>query len=393
VAIVHTGKIEPPPDLHVPIRQMLRDGRNNEAIARLSEILAAAPNDLPARELLFDAQFQRRSWADALAEVQILRQARPDFARYRIFAISTLSNMRRYDDAIAEAKSYLARHGESISVLNTLKVAHFNLGKRDDAVRFGQRVLELHDAESWRRSSGKRLGPSQGRTGKRVISFSLWGRHAAYNYGAMINLVLARTVYPGWVCRFYIGANVPQATVDYLVDGGAEVVHASEFPGVPMLYARFLPLDDPAVERFLSRDCDSRLNTAEAGLVAQWTESGMPFHVIRDHVLHTEPIMGQLWGGRADCGVDIRSLMQELSSSKYGYDQAMLAFKLWPLIRNHALVHDRYYRLAGVHTVPITHENLGAGYQNLSSIAKEIARHGIAPISGLDDGAVWQSDA
>jgi hypothetical protein len=85
--------------------------------------------------------------------------------------------------------------------------------------------------------------------------------------------------------------------------------------------------------------------------------------------------------------------MQELSSSKYGYDQAMLAFKLWPLIRNHALVHDRYYRLAGVHTVPITHEKLGAGYQNLASIAKEIARHRIAPISGLDEGAVWQSDA
>jgi hypothetical protein len=107
-------------------------------------------------------------------------------------------------------------------------------------------------------------------------------------------------------------------------------------------------------------------------------------------VLHTEPIMGQLWGGRADCGVDIRALMQELSSSKYGYDQAMLAFKLWPIIRNHALVHDRYYRLAGVNTVPITHENLGAGYQDLDGIRKEIARLGIAPIAGLDDGAVWQ---
>jgi hypothetical protein len=79
--------------------------------------------------------------------------------------------------------------------------------------------------------------------------------------------------------------------------------------------------------------------------------------------------------------------MQELSSSKYGYDQAMLAFKLWPIIRNHALVHDRHYTLAGVNTIPIAHERLGAGYQNLDSIRKEIARLGIAPISGLDDGA------
>ena len=142
--------------------------------------------------------------------------------------------------------------------------------------------------------------------------------------------------------------------------------------------------------RFLSRDCDSRLNETEAELVAAWAESGRPFHVIRDHVLHTEPVMGQLWGGRCDCGVDIKALIRSLASSKYGYDQAMLAFKLWPMIRNHALVHDRHYRLAGVHTVPITAERLGAGYQNLAAIRKEIDRLGVAPIAGLDEGAVWQ---
>src|SRR5580765_7585777 len=85
VAIVRTGKIEPPPDPLAPVRQLLRDGRNNEAVARLGEILAAAPNDLPARELLFDAQFQRRSWDDALAEIQLLRHAKPDSTRYRIY--------------------------------------------------------------------------------------------------------------------------------------------------------------------------------------------------------------------------------------------------------------------------------------------------------------------
>lgn len=83
-------------------------------------------------------------------------------------------------------------------------------------------------------------------------------------------------------------------------------------------------------------------------------------------------------------------MMRSFSSSKYGYDQAMLAFKLWPLIRNHALVHDRYYRLAGVRTIPITADKLGAGYQNLDSIGKEIARLGIAPIDELEAGPVWR---
>jgi hypothetical protein len=101
--------------------------------------------------------------------------------------------------------------------------------------------------------------------------------------------------------------------------------------------------------------------------------------------------MGQLWGARADCGVDIMALIKSFASAKYGYDQAMLALKLWPMIRNQALVHDRYYRLAGVHTVPITAENLGAGYQNLAAIRKEIYHLGIAPIAGRDEGPVWRN--
>ena len=70
----------------------------------------------------------------------------------------------------------------------------------------------------------------------------------------------------------------------------------------------------------------------------------------------------------------------------------MLAARLWPLIRNHCLVHDRYYRLAGVRTLPITAKDtrLGAGHQDLVAIRKEIERLGIAPIAELDEGPVWR---
>jgi hypothetical protein len=85
------------------------------------------------------------------------------------------------------------------------------------------------------------------------------------------------------------------------------------------------------------------------------------------------------------------ALIKSFASTKYGYDQAMLAFKLWPMIRNHALVHDHYYRLAGAHAVPIATENLGAGYQNLAAVRKKIDHLGIAPIAGLDEGPVWRN--
>ena len=76
---------------------------------------------------------------------------------------------------------------------------------------------------------------------------------------------------------------------------------------------------------------------------------------VRDHVLHNELMIGCLWAGRTDCGIDIVDLMRRYftqgPTAKYGHDQRMLGRMLWPLIRGRCLVHDKYYRLAGVHEV------------------------------------------
>ena len=50
---------------------------------------------------------------------------------------------------------------------------------------------------------------------------------------------------------------------------------------------RFLPLLDPLVDRFLSRDTDAELLDREVDAVRQWlTESDATFHVMRDHPWH-----------------------------------------------------------------------------------------------------------
>jgi protein involved in temperature-dependent protein secretion len=118
-----------PHEPHQPIQQLLRSGRNDEAVALLAPIVASKPDDLAARELMFDAQFQRRSWAEALAEAEVLRKMKPDSLRYRRFVIATLSNMKRYDEVAADARQHLAKHGEDVEILNTLKIAYFYLGK------------------------------------------------------------------------------------------------------------------------------------------------------------------------------------------------------------------------------------------------------------------------
>lgn len=378
------GTMARPASQHEDIRALLRAGRNDEAIVRLCAIGIVRPDDSEARGLLFDAFYQKRDWAPALVLAEQLAGARPDDARLQKAVIATLSNMKRYDEAIPKALHYVERHGQDLTILDALKVAHFYTGKTDAAIGYGQRALDLRDREACalpRTMSIKEpVGPPSGRD---VISFSLWGPAPFYSYGAMINLVLARTIYPGWSCRFYIDAAVPPACTAFLRDHGADVRRIEdEYPGVG-LFQRFLVMNDPTVGRFLVRDCDARLSVAEADLVAQWIDSGRPFHVVRDHVLHNELMIGCTWAGRTDCGIDIVDLMRRYftqgPTAKYGHDQRMLGLLLWPLIRDRCLVHDKYYRLPGVETVPLRDptSHFGAGHQNLAAVLQEVDRLGI----------------
>jgi hypothetical protein len=55
---------------------------------------------------------------------------------------------------------------------------------------------------------------------------------------------------------------------------------------------RYLPLMDPLVDVFMSRDSDSDVNQREVAAVGQWLQSNSTFHVIRDHQYHKEAILG-----------------------------------------------------------------------------------------------------
>jgi tetratricopeptide (TPR) repeat protein len=381
---VDDGTIQHPAAPHDAVRALLRAGRNDEAIVRLCAINITQPNNPEVKELLFDAFFQKRDWAPALVLIEELVRNQPDDARLQRSLIATLSNMKRFEEAIARATQYTKRHGEDLTVLNALKVANFYSGKTDEAISYGQRAIDLRDQEARLNQLPFALTEPVGApSGSNVISFSLWGTAPFYAYGAMINLVLSRTVYPGWACRFYIDSAVPPACAAFLRDNGADVRNIEdEYPGVG-LFQRFLVMNDRTVGRFLVRDCDARLSMAEADLVRQWIDSGHPFHVVRDHVLHNELMIGCLWAGRTDCAIDIVELMRRYftfgPTAKYGHDQRMLGLMLWPLIRKHCLVHDKYYRLDGVETVPLTdpESHFGAGRQNIAAVLEEVERLGI----------------
>jgi hypothetical protein len=65
----------------------------------------------------------------------------------------------------------------------------------------------------------------------------------------------------------------------------------------------------------------------------------------------------------------------------------MLGSQLWPIIRDKCLVHDKYYRLPGIDTVPLPNpSHFGAGHQDINAVLAEVDR-----LAAQGDGALGRS--
>ncbi len=99
---------------------------------------------------------------------------------------------------------------------------------------------------------------------KRVISFGLYGAKPKYTMGAIKNVQLAATYFPGWVCRFYFTSDVPEDVKTRLAGLGAELLPIPGGMGYTSgMFWRFMVAADPTVDRYIVRDTDSRLNSRD----------------------------------------------------------------------------------------------------------------------------------
>jgi len=134
---------------------------------------------------------------------------------------------------------------------------------------------------------------------RRIISFCLWGDAPLYNVGAIRNAELAEVYFPEWDCQFYLGDDVPTETIQALSKfDNSEVImmseHENNWQG---MFWRFYPIAlNTDVEYVIPRDTDCRLGEREKQAVDVWINSGKTMHIMRDHPLHTHPMMGGMWG-------------------------------------------------------------------------------------------------
>jgi FkbM family methyltransferase len=185
---------------------------------------------------------------------------------------------------------------------------------------------------------------------RNIVAFSLWGTQEVYTQGALANAKAVPAVFPGWTCRFYHDDSVPRPVQEELTRLGAETVEMPAGSGRSHgLFWRFLASDDPTVARFLCRDCDSRPTAREKAAVDAWIASGVPFHVMRDHILHTDLILAGMWGGMAGLLPPLAPVIDDAADQEADrwQDQRFLAEWVWPCIQGRVLVHDSVHPMAG----------------------------------------------
>jgi hypothetical protein len=178
----------------------------------------------------------------------------------------------------------------------------------------------------------------------KIITFSLWGKDPKYTIGAVRNAEIAKEIYPGWTCRFYTGDDVSEDIENQLIDNGAEVckMDGSSWNG---MFWRFFAAGGPHV--MISRDTDSRLGPREKSAVDEWLASDKDFHIMRDHPYHATEILGGMWGVRNGLLKGIKDMIANYHTgvydNKYQVDQNFLREIIYPLVKDHSIVHDEYF--------------------------------------------------
>ncbi|MBP2294139.1 tetratricopeptide repeat protein [Azospirillum rugosum] len=317
------------------------------AEAAFEEASRLRPDDAAILARLGDARFDQGAWSAAFAAYRAASVLVPDSFLIHYNLGIAACNAGRMEAAATIFRRACLLKSDHLEAREYLAATLFHCDRREDAAREAGAILSR---KAWDARQGRPASPvpplaAQPPAGRkrRIISFSLWGSAPLYTHGALENVRLAAEFYPGWTCRIHHDDSVPAAVLDDLAGAGAELVSMEPGSGPTHgLFWRFLVSDDPTVSHFLCRDADSRLNSREKAAVEAWIASDLPFHVMRDHVLHTDLMLAGMWGGRAGVLPPIAPLLREAPPPEDGRlrDQRFLGRHIWPLIEDCCLVHD-----------------------------------------------------
>lgn len=217
---------------------------------------------------------------------------------------------------------------------------------------------------------------------KQLIAYSLYGSEERYTIGAIKNAILATRHFKGFTLRFYTGASVPESIkqtlrllphVQLVEQEGPEDHRAKLW--------RFQALTDQEFDVVLSRDADARLTHRERIAHEEFLASGLDFHIMKDHPTgHDYKISAGMFAARTSAIPADLAIAE--GQNYYTQDQDWLAAKLWPQIKDSALIHDETYETP----------TEGQSKRRAFPIAKKATLHHIGAALEADDRFVFSID-
>lgn len=327
-----------------------RAGRRDEALATSRATLERMAE--PDADAFIQPAYYLFLMGRYKESAEVLEQAVerfPDDPMVRLSLGSSYTRARWHRHALPHLEAFLDLGYADASVFDALAHSHSETGDLIRARLFGTMALQFKDDATAELRGKTALNRGVDPSGKRrIIAFTLFGSGRKYLRGALHNMLAAREVFPGWTCRFYIDPSVDPDLLAVLADEGAELMmdDSGNDDVRHCLTRRFLVSDDPEVGYFLVRDADSAVSPREAAAVAEWIDSGLPFHAMRDWYTHTDPLLAGMWGGVAGVFPDMTGTIGRFMGRaplSTNWDQYFLREEIWPAIRDNCCVHDRLF--------------------------------------------------
>lgn len=186
----------------------------------------------------------------------------------------------------------------------------------------------------------------------KAISFSLYGNDSRYTIGAIKNAALANRYFPfddGFIVVFYVGHSVSKEITSTLERfKGVRLVRMDEREDHSAKLWRYHAFSDPQFESVICRDSDARLSYRDRIAHEDWSESGLDYHIIKDHPIgHNYLISAGMFAGKTENLRDMSQLIgSEFRDDYYTVDQDFLGDIIYPRIKTSVLIHDPYFQSA-----------------------------------------------
>ena len=261
------------------------------------------------------------------------------------------SELNEHQKSISISKRLIKIDSDDMTIYDPICSSSYQIGDFQSATYYGTQSLIKKDQQYCTNKISLPLNLSITSetlaAKKKVIAYSLWGNNPRYINGALRNLILAKDIYPQWEVWIYLDNSVDRSHVDAFKALGAIIIEQPAIQTIKQkLCWRFYVASDPTVGYFMVRDADSVINVREYHAVQDWLCSQRPFHILRDWWSHTDLILAGMWGGIAGVLPDIKILLENYKSQKMEtphIDQWFLGQVIWPNIKAHSLIHDRFF--------------------------------------------------